>query len=166
MISTYSRIRRKGVSKGTPWKCSITRCPLEPNPTIIRPHDSISKDANSCAIAPGDREYTLRMDVPMRIFSVCVASRVSHGKEEGPHASPVVTIEYPRDSATRTFSMVSRQLGPIPAIMPSFTASPCEVSSDCERRCSLFPFAPTNDSADHSARRIQLMFEEQISGSP
>ena len=91
MMSTVSRMRRSGVVKGTPWKCSITRWPDDPRPHTMRPPDNVSSAANSCAMAAGEREYTFRMEVPMWMRSVWTAKRVIHGTVDGPHASPVAT---------------------------------------------------------------------------
>ena len=58
----------------------------------MRPPEMVSRVANSCAIAPGEREKVLRIPVPIWIFSVLAAITVSQGRTECPQASPVEII--------------------------------------------------------------------------
>ena len=57
----------------------------------MRPLEIVSNAANSCAMAPGERENTFRMEVPIWMRSVLAASNVIHGTVDGPQASPVAT---------------------------------------------------------------------------
>ncbi len=74
MISMYSRRRRIGAWKGTPWKCSMTLAPLLPRPMSMRPPLRSSSEAKVLAMTPGEREKTFMMPLPTWMRSVALTT--------------------------------------------------------------------------------------------
>ena len=90
MMSMYSRMRVKGLSKRSPCRSWMTRRPLVPRPRKKRPSDIRSRFSAAMARLAGERAKTGTMLVPMRMREVTAASCASDVRASSPQDSPML----------------------------------------------------------------------------
>src|SRR4051812_27005125 len=122
MMSTYSRVRARGLGNGWPYQPSTTCGPETPRPSTNRPSLRESSVMAAIAVAVGVRAESWMRLVPSLMLLVCDPHHASGLTASDPYASAVHTESYPRRSASRMVSTAPAG-GPAPqypTCKPSF----------------------------------------------
>ena len=99
-MSTYSRVRPRGLPHATPCQPSTTCGPEVPSPSSTRPPESWSSVATVITVIAGERAGICMIAVPIPICSVVAAIQLATVTASAPQASDVHEEWNPSRSAS------------------------------------------------------------------